>query len=300
MSLSYEIPTLKQEAEWLKTSQANSLCLWLKNLWVAYSKFFTKSSWYPKYKKKQNNQTVSYRQNIHIKWSHIQIPKVWLVSAVIHRECLWKIKMATIEKTASWKYYVSILTDYEIEKPTTNGQVWVDVWLKTFAVCSDWQEFDNPKFLKKTQKKLKKQQRRLSRKQKGSNNRDKQRLVVARLHEKVSNQRQDFLHKVSSSIASEYWLVAMEKLNVKGMQKNHRLAQAISDVGWYKFKTFLQYKTNVIEIGTFQPSSKKCLKCWNIKSDLTLKDRMYNCDNCGYSEDRDLMASKNILAMAIS
>lgn len=147
-------------------------------------------------------------------------------------------------------------------------------------------------------RRLKKQQRRLSRKQKWSSNKTKQRLVVARLHEKVSNQRQDFLHKTSTTISRRYEIVCLEKLNIKWMMKNHCLAQSISDVWRGMFKTMLQYKTIVKEIWTFEPSSKTCFNCWTIKKDLTLKDRTYHCDVCWYSDDRDLMASKNILAMA--
>ena len=296
--LAKQLTEKKKELLWLKDCYMNSLQHSLRNLDKAFQNFFKKRSKYPKFKKKSNSQSVYYIQSIKIVKDFIQTPKIWLIKCNFHRECKWKIKSMTITRTASWKYYVSILTDFVEQKPSNTTAVGIDLWIKTFAVCSDWQTFDNPRFLKKSIKKLKKQQRVLSRKDKWSNNRNKQRVIVARIYEKVKNQRQDFLHKASTTIANKYWVVAMEKLNIKGMKKNHCLAQSIGDVSRGMFKAFLQYKTTVKEIWVFDPSSKKCIQCWNIKKDLSLKHRVYHCDNCGYIEDRDLMASKNILAMA--
>lgn len=270
----------------------------LKNLDDAYKMFFKWLAKYPKFKKKSNHQSITYPQFTSITDKHIKLPKIWLIKAVFHRPCLWNIKRMTIVKTPTNKYYVFILTDYEERKPISSGSVGIDVGLKSFAVLSDWTTIDNPKFLKKKLRKLKKLQRKLSRKQKWSSNRKKFRLIVARQYEKITNQREDFLHKVSTSIAKQYWVVAMEKLNIKGMLKNHNLAQAISDVGWGKFITFLSYKTKVVRINTFEPSSKTCSRCWRVNQDLTLSDRMYHCKSCHLDIDRDLNAAINIKAMA--
>lgn len=298
VNLANQLKEKKKELPRLKDCYSQVLQQSLKNLDTAFQRFFKKKSKYPNFKKKSNTQSIRYPQFTSITDTHIKLPKIWEIKCKFHRECKWKIKSMTITKTATNKYYVSILTDYTEQKPSGVWSVGIDVGIKTFAVCSDGQQFENPKYLRKAMRRLKKQQRRLSRKQKWSSNKTKQRLVVARLHEKVSNQRQDFLHKTSTTISRQYWIVCLEKLNVKWMMKNHCLAQSISDVWWGIFKTMLQYKATVKEIWTFQPSSKTCFNCWAIKKDLTLKDRTYHCDVCGYSEDRDLMASKNILAMA--
>lgn len=288
---------IKKELHWLGECNTQSLQYSIKNLDDAYKRFFKWLSKYPKFKKKSNHQSITYPQRTSITDTHIKLPKIWLIKTVFHRPCLWNIKRMTIIKTPTNKYYVSILTDYEERKPISSESVWIDVWLKSFAVLSDWTTIDNPRFLKKKLRKLKKLQRMLSRKQKSSN-RKKFRLVVARQYEKITNQREDFLHKVSNSIAKQYWVVAMEKLDIKWMLKNRNLAQAISDVGWYKFKTFLAYKTKVVEIDTFEPSSKACSRCWWVKENLTLSDRIYHCDSCQLEIDRDLNASINIKTMA--
>lgn len=298
INLSNQLKEKKKELPRLKDWYSQALQQSLKNLDTAFQRFFKKKSKYPNFKKKSNTQSIRYPQFTSITETHIKLPKIWLIRCKFHRECKWNIKSMTITKTATNKYYVSILTDYTEQKSSWVWSVGIDVGIKTFAVCSDGQQFENPKYLRKVMRKLKKQQRRLSRKQKWSTNKNKQRLIVVKLYEKVSNQRQDFLHKTSTTISRQYWIVCLEKLNVKWMMKNHCLAQSISDVWRWMFKTMLQYKMEVKEIWIFEPSSKKCYNCWAIKKDLTLKDRTYHCDVCGYSEDRDLMASKNILAMA--
>ena len=145
---------------------------------------------------------------------------------------------------------------------------------------------------------MKRLQKQLSKKKKWSSNMDKLIVKLAKQHEKVSNQRLDFQHKVSREIANKFWFVAMEKLNIEWMMKNHSLSNSIWDVGWRKFKNLLNYKTKVVEIDTFEPSSKRCSNCWNIKKELSLKTRTYLCDVFGYIEDRDINAAKNILAIA--
>ncbi len=296
--LAKQLTKFKRENKRLCECSCQSLQQSLKQLDIAFKRFFKKQCWYPKFKKKSNTQTLHYSQYTSITDREIKIPKIWYIKCKFHRPCLWKIKSMTITKTASWRYYVSILTDCTERKPSWVWKIGIDMWIKEFAILSEGTVYHNPKYLKKSQKRLKRLQRVLSRKKKGSSNRDKARLRLARQYEKVSNQRLDFQHKVSREIANKYWFVAMEKLNIKWMISNHKLANSIWDAGWYMFKTLLSYKTKVVEIDMFEPSSKTCSNCWNIKQNLTLQDRTYHCDVCGHIEDRDVNAAKNILAMA--
>lgn len=296
--LANKLNELKQENDRLKLSWSQTLQQALRNLWTSYNRYFDKDSRYPRFKNKYDRQSVTYPQSTKIVDWNIFVTKIWVIKTKLHRECLWNIKRMTITKTLTWKYYVSITTDYEVGKPTTSGSVWIDVGIKEFATLSDWTQIANPKFLKTSLRRLKKQQRKLSRKKKWSNNCNKQRLVVARLHEKVSNQRKDFLDKVSTEISNKYHTIAIEDLNVKGMLKNHCLAQSISDVGWGMFYTMLHYKANeVLRVDRFAPTTKTCSDCWS-KQNMKLSDRIYNCEACWHREDRDVNASKNILAMA--
>lgn len=297
-NLCKKLTQFKKENIWLYDAPNQSLQQSLRCLDVAFQNFFKHGKKYPVFKKKSNIQKIHYVQDIWLRWNRIKVPKVWVVKCKVHRECKWDIKNITITKTASWKYYVSITTDCAERKPSWTWEVWIDMWLKELAILSNWVVYHNPKYLRKSQKKLKRLQRWLSRKQKWSSNKNKFRLKLARQYEKVSNQRLDFQHKVSRKIADQFWFVAMEKLNIKWMMSNHRLANSIWDAGWYQFKKLLSYKTKVVEIDTFEPSSKKCFNCWNVKQNLSLQDRIYCCDVCWYVEDRDVNAAKNILVIA--
>lgn len=297
-NLANQLKQLKKDNIWLQDCYSQSLQFWLKQLDNWFQNFFKKRLGYPKFKKKCSIQTLHYPQFTSITNTSIKLPKIWCIKCKFHRTCIWNIKSMTITKTASWKYFVSILTDNSKRKPSWEWKVWIDMWIKEFAILSNWTIYHNPKWMKKSMKRLKRLQRWLSRKKKWSSNRNKFRIKLARQYEKVTNQRLDFQHKVSREIANQFWFVAMEKLNIKWMMKNHKLAGSISDVGWYQFKTLLSYKTKVVEIDTFEPSSKRCFNCWNIKQNLTLQDRTYYCDVCWYVEDRDINAAKNILAIA--
>lgn len=297
-NLANQLKQLKKDNVWLKDCYSQSLQFWLKQLDNWFQNFFKKRWSYPKFKKKCSIQTLHYPQFTSITNTSIKLPKIWYIKCKFHRPCVWNIKSMALTKTASWKYYVSILTDCTERKPSWVWKVGIDMGIKEFAILSNGTVYHNPKYLKKLQKRLKRLQRQLSRKKKGSSNCSKARLILARQHEKVSNQRLDFQHKVSREIANKYWFVAMEKLNIRWMLHNHKLAGSISDSGWYQFKQLLMYKTKVVEIDTFEPSSKTCSNCWNIKENLTLQDRTYHCDVCGHVEDRDVNAAKNILAMA--
>ena len=293
-----EMTKIKKDYLWLNEAPIQSLQQSLRFLDRAFQNFFKGGKGYPKFKKKNNRQNIHYVQYVWINKSAIKTPKIWYIKCKFHRPCIWNIKSMTITKTSSWKYFASILTDNSEQKTSWEWKIGIDMWIKEFAILSDGTVYHNPKWIKKSMKRLKRLQRCLSRKKKWSSNRNKFRIKLARQYEKTANQRLDFQHKVSREIANQFWFVAMERLNIKWMIQNHKLASSIWDAGWYQFKRLLSYKTNVVEIDTFEPSSKRCFNCWNIKQNLTLQDRIYHCDICWYVEDRDINAAKNILAIA--
>lgn len=311
-----EIPKMKktQDYEWLKEVNSQSLQASLMHMDEAFQRFFTKKGGYPKFKSKHdNNKSFEIPANtiIDVKNKRISIPKFKQgIKARLHRTIPQKavIKTSTVSMNPSGQYFVSVLVEEPIKEkkyrnPTIKNSVGVDLGIKDFATLSNGEKIENPKFLKKNIKKLKKEQRRLSKKVKGSNNRKKQRIKVAKLHNKISNMRNDFLHKLTSKLVSENQAICLEDLNVKGMIKNHNLAQAISDVSWSKFNTLLEYKAewnsvHILRIGRFEPSSKMC-SCGVIYKDLKLSDRNWICKTCGTTHDRDILASQNIQKFAI-
>lgn len=299
----------KKQNDWIKKANAQSLQSSLRNLDVAFVRFFKQISNRPKFKSKHDNrQSVQYPQGVKIDWenSKVQIPKLGKVSIVLGREFVGKIKTCTVSKTPTNKFFISILVEDdkdlplkpEIKEETTIG---IDLGIKHFATLSNGTQIDNPKYLRKNLKKLKAFQRKLSRKKKGSKNRDKARLKVAKIHEKITNQRKDFLQKTTSSIIknSDNQTIILEDLGVANMLRNHCLALSISDCGWGMFKNMLQYKSewygkNLLFIGRFEPSSKMCSNCEHINKELILKDREWTCQNCQTFHDRDINAAINI------
>lgn len=306
--------TLKKEKEtkWLKEVNSQALQMSIKNLDTAFTNFFKKRSKYPKFKSKHKKQSFSCPQHCKVDFelNKVFIPKFKEgIKAVLHRPFEGKVKTCTISKAPTGKYFISVLIDDgkdqpELEEPKKEKCLGLDLGLSHYVIDSEGNKVDNPKHLNKKLKRLKKQQRKLSKRIKGSNNRNKQRKKVAVLHEKVTNARKDFLHKLSHEIAENQSCncVAMETLNIQGMMKNHKLSKSINDAAWFTFQTLLEYKLNdrgksLIKIGQFQPSSKLC-SCDYKNKELTLRDRDWTCPKCGKKHDRDVLAANNIKKFA--
>lgn len=309
--LNKQITDLKKAPEclWLADCPAQSLESAMSNLDSAYTAFF-KGSGFPKFKKRANRQSITFRQGTRLLDNHVRLTKIGLIPFIKHRPTgRGEIRTVTITKTPANNYFVSILVKSDKEPPKKKPIkektiVGIDVGLKTFATLSDGQQFDNPRYLQHQLKRLRIEQRKLKRRfKKGAKGQSrgyqKQKLVVAKLHEKIANQRKDFLHKVSTAIIKQYDTACLEDLNIKGMQQNRKLSKSVSDVGWYQFNQFLQYKAewygkNIIYIGRFEPSSKICSSCGNIFKELKLSDRAWTCEKCGTTHDRDQNAAINI------
>jgi putative transposase len=297
----------KREHEWLNEPYSQSLQMALRNLDNAFQRFFKKKSGFPKFKNKHDgNQSLSYTQWVKVSFQSgkVKIPKAGEMRCVFDREFVGKIKTCTVSKTPTGKFFISILVENDLplpKKPDINPDrsVGIDLGLKDFAILSNGDKVANPKFLRKKLDRLKILQRRSSKKKKGSNNQRKANRKVAKLHETISNQRTDFLQKLSTKIISENQTIFLEDLNIAGMLRNHKLADAINDVSWYSFVRMLEYKAewygnNVVKIGRFEPSSKLCSACGYKNNDLTLKTREWCCPNCNTFHDRDINAAINI------
>lgn len=308
-----DLPILKKNEEtvWLKEVNAQSLCESLRNLDNAFSYFFKGKKGFPKFKNKHNNKqsfSVLQRGVINLDASEIRIPKFKLpIKCKIDRKFIGKPKTITITKTATEKYFISVLVEVNDDIPQLksideNKAIGIDLGIKTFAVLSNGEEVQNPKHLKSALKRLKKQQRHVSKKAKGSNNRRKAVFKLAVLHEKVVNKRTDFLHKVTTKLVLEHDTICLETLKVANMVKNHKLAQALSDISIGRFNEMIEYKArwkgvNIIRIGQFEPSSKMCT-CGVVNKDLKLHQRDWTCESCGAIHNRDLLAANNIKRFA--
>ncbi|MBD1807868.1 IS200/IS605 family element transposase accessory protein TnpB [Microcoleus sp. FACHB-SPT15] len=302
------LPKLKKdkETEWLGECYSQVLQAITLNLTTAYKNFFEGRARFPRFKSKHGRQSIQYPQNVKVIGSCLKLPgHVGAVKAKIHRPIEGTIKTVTVSIDPSGKYYASILAEIEGENPapSTEGRViGVDLGLKHFAVTSDGSKvskYDNPRHLAKHEKNLKRKQQKLARKQKGSKSRNKYRKVVARVYERVSNSRADFLHKLSRKLVNENQVVVVENLHVKGMVHNHNLAKAISDVGWGMFTNNLAYKLErkggkLIEIDRWFPSSKLCSNCYHQVDEMPLDVREWTCPHCNTRHDRDGNAATNI------
>ncbi|MGB7441305.1 MAG: RNA-guided endonuclease TnpB family protein [Coleofasciculaceae cyanobacterium] len=307
------LPKLKkqEETKWLAECYSQVLQATTLNLVTAYRNFFEGRAKYPRFKAKKNRQSIQYPQSVKVVDNCLKFPgRVGLVKVKLHRPIEGTIKTVTISMTPSGRYYASVLMELEGSNPTTStkGKVaGIDLGLKDFAIAFDGvktSKYANPKHLAKHERNLKRKQQKLARKEKGSNSRNKARKLVARVYERVSNVRQDYLHKLSRKLVDDNQVIVVESLNTKGMVRNHKLAKAISNVGWGMFVNFLQYKLDregkvLVEIDRWFPSSKLCSNCHYQINEIPLDVRTWTCPNCVTHHDRDGNAAQNIRAEGI-
>lgn len=299
----------KDEFKWLSEVDSFALCNAQLNLQKAYSNYFNRKDMnFPKFKSKKHSKqsytTNSQKKSIYLSENskYIKLPKLDKVKIKCHRQIHKNelIKSVTISKTPSNKYYASILVEYEkeiINHPSKNI-VGLDFSMKDLYYSSENKIANYPRYFRQSQEKLAEEQRKLSRKKIGSKNREKQQIKIAKIHERISNQRKDFLHKTSRSLVNEFDAICIEDLNIKAMSRCLNFGKSVYDNAWGMFTIFLQYKLQaegkqLIKIDRWFPSSKMCSCCGNIKQDIQLSDRVYECE-CGMVINRDYNASINI------
>lgn len=304
----------KKDFPWLKEVDSLALANVQLNLQKAYKNFFQSGAGFPKFKKKRHRQsykTNNQKGSIALENGAIKLPKAGWVRVKAHRDIEGVIKSATVSMTTTGKYYVSILCESEIlPLPKTGSNVGIDLGISDFAILSTGEKVGNQRFLNQLSKKLSKEQRTLSRralaakkdgrKLTDSKNYQKQRLKVAKIHEKIANKRQDFLHKVSTEIVKNHDILCIEDLSSRNLMKNHKLAKAIGDASWSEFVGMLGYKAEwyekqVSKISRWYPSSQMCSDCGYADGKKPLHVREWTCGNCGSHHDRDINASINIL-----
>ena len=315
----YFYGTLRKDEQysWIKEQITKVMEQAIRQMLTAYGNFFKQHKGFPKFKSKKDKQTALFpigtisRRNT-FETRHITLTQslknIKFRCSDLYLRRLQKysknIRNATLSKTKSGNYFLSILVEMEDDElkrfEHTNKQVGIDLGVKDFVITSDGEVFENEHFLKKEEKKLKKLQRQLSKKKVGSNNREKQRVRIAKLFERMTNKKDSYIHYVANKLLQSYDTIFMEDLNVQGMLRNHHLAKAISEVGFSRLKQVLTNKALVNDkqvefVGRFYPSSKTCSKCGYKKKDLTLSDREWTCPNCGTRHDRDINAAVNIL-----
>ena len=314
----FHVTLLKDEQyAWLKEQNTKVMNQAIRQMDGAYQKFFKQHNGFPKFKSKKDKQSALFPYEAISKRNTFETKNISLTTSLknikfrcsdLYLKRLQKynkdIRSATLSKTKSGIFFLSILVemdDTELKKfGNTNKQVGIDLGVKDFVITSDGEVFENKHLFKKREKQVKKLQRQLSRKQKGSNNRGKQRIRLAKVFESLTSQKIAYIHSVVNELLTYYDTVFMESLNVQGMLKNRHLAKAIQEVGFYKFKEILVSKSLVndkraVFIERFYPSSKTCSQCGYKKRDLKLSDRFWTCPVCGENHDRDINAATNIL-----
>ena len=295
-----------EQYSWLRDVSNECLQQALRNLDAAFTRFFREKKGFPRFKSKsRSRQSYKAILSVHVDQERrrIKLPKIGWVKYGNNRKFEGNVRSVTVSVTPSGKYHVSVLVDDGKEIPeklpvTFDTTIGIDMGIKDFAVCSNGDTYENPRHLIKAEQRLRTLQKRLSRKKKGSNRRNRARMILARQHEKVANRRQDYLHKISTKIVRENQAIVVEDLNTKGMMRNHRLSKAIGACGWSTFFKMLEYKCErqgktFIRIGRFDPSSKMC-SCGHVHRGLKLFEREWVCPNCGSVNDRDLLAACNI------
>ena len=315
----YFYGTLRKDEKysWLREQNTNVMSQSIRQMLSAYDKFFKQRTGFPKFKSKKDKLSALFPINAISRRNTFEQRKITLTKSFkdIKFRCsdlyfkrlqTYKdsIRSATMSKTKSGNYFLSILIDVpqdEIVKfRQTGGSVGIDLGVKDFVITSDGEVFENKHFFKKQENKIKKLQKQLTRKIKGSNNRNRARIKLAKAYERLVNQRENYIHPVVNELLKYYDTVYMEDLNVSGMLKNHNLAKAIQEVGFYRFKSVLLDKSvnngkKVVFVDRFYPSSKTCHKCGYVYKGLTLNEREWKCPSCGEIHDRDLNAAINIL-----
>ena len=311
LDLAKQMKELKDtDATWLQECPSQTLQMSLRNLDNAYTRFL-RGDGRPKFKSKHRRQSIQLPQGVKTDFenSTVFLPKLKNVACIFHRPFKGKIKTVTVSKTPTGKYFVSILTENQRKLPKKKPvrektAVGIDMGVKTMATLSDGTTFGNPKYLRNNLRRLRVEQRKLSKRlKKGAKKQSKsylkQKMVVAKVHQRIRNQRADYLHQTSTQIIRSFDTICLEDLNIKGMMQNEKLALAIAEVGWSKFKSMLEYKAgwygkNIVYIGRFEPSSKMCSRCGTIFKELRLKDRSWTCKCCGTHHNRDVNAAINI------